>query len=301
MMKRPLETLLHRIPPATPRNLWLLSAGAVAFHNLWVIHFTQRAPTLLVFSLLCWWGALTCMEDRIEELRIHPSTWSLGLGSGLLLWCLVRSGLILDLDTVIYLVAPLEVIALAMICVPIRQLKTFWQQIVILALVPLSLVGQSLYPEKILSEFTATLSSIFLTILGFNVISDGRVVTISGQASVSVMERCSGYEQIAQVLSITIIFLLAFPLRKIHHRLLVLAAAPIIAILANTVRIALLNIIIYVEMMIGSSNRWWFDFFHEGEGSLVFSGIAVCLSSWLYLKVLDRELNRTDSMPVHNP
>jgi cyanoexosortase A len=294
MMKMPaaaqLTVLLRRIPPSTPRNLWLLTAGVVAFHNLWVIHATQEATALLVFSLLCWWGALTCMEDRLESLRPHPSRSGMVLGTLVLAWCLIRSSLILDRDAVIYALAPLEVISLALLCVPIRQIRAFWHQIVILSLVPLSLIGQNIYPERLLSVATATMASILLSVVGFDVTTNERVVTISRVASVSVLKACSGYEQIAQVISIAIIFLLAFPLQDLRNKTSVLALAPVIAIVSNTFRVALLTLIIYAQALTGSENQWWFDFFHDGEGSLVFSGIAVCIFSWFYLKVLDKEL-----------
>jgi len=44
------------IPPATPRNLWLFLAGAVALQNLAVFH-TSQSPSTTVFALLIW-GAL---------------------------------------------------------------------------------------------------------------------------------------------------------------------------------------------------------------------------------------------------
>jgi cyanoexosortase A len=285
-----LKDLWHRVPPATPRNLWLLTAGVVAFHNIWVIYSTQDATALLVFSVLCWWGALTCMEDRLEGLRPRPSLPGVVVGFAILGWCLIRSSLILDRDSVIYALAPLEAIGLALLCTPMRRITEFWHQIVILALVPLSLIGQHIYPERQLSVATASMASMLLSLLGFNVSTNERIVTISGQASVSVMERCSGYEQIAQVLSIAIIFLLAFPLRSFRNKLTVLIAAPVIAIICNTFRVALLNLIIYIELLTIAKDDWWFDFFHEGEGSLIFSAIAVCIFSWLYLKVLDKEL-----------
>lgn len=220
------------------------------------------------------------------------------LGFVILAWCLIRSGLILDRDTVIYALAPLEVIGLALLCTPMRRITEFWHQILILTLVPLSLVGEKLYPEELLSVTTAAMASMLLSLLGFDVSTYGRVVTISGQASVSVMERCSGYEQIAQVTSIAIIFLLAFPLRSFMNKLLVLFAAPVIAIISNTFRVALLNLIIYIEFLRNSKDDWWFIFFHEGEGSLVFSAIAVCIFSWFYLKVLDKELGPPPSIPT---
>jgi hypothetical protein len=43
------------IPPATPRNLWLLLAGAVATQNVAIITSSQN-PHIGVFALLVWGG-----------------------------------------------------------------------------------------------------------------------------------------------------------------------------------------------------------------------------------------------------
>jgi cyanoexosortase A len=287
--------MLHslRIPAPTSRNLWLLTAGLVAIHQLWVIQTTQTT-TAFVFSLLCWWGALTCMEDRLDSLRPNPSWPSLMAGSTILLWSLVRSAQILDRDSMIYMIAVLQMIGLAFLCKPIRKVAVFWQQILILCLVPLSLVGQRFFPEGFFSIVTARMATAWLTIFGFEATNVGKVVTINQQASVAVAGPCTGYEQISQVIAIAVIFLLAFPLRKRNHQIFILIVAPSVAIVCNAFRIALLNVIIYFEGIHGSKNQWWFDFFHEGEGSLIFSGVAVCLFAWLYLKVLDRELGPFD-------
>jgi len=295
--------MLHslRIPAPTSRNLWLLTAGLVAIHQLWVIQTTQEATALLVFSLLCWWGALTCMEDRLDSLRPNPSWPSLMAGGAILVWSLVRSAQILDRDSMIYMIAVLQVIALAFLCKPIRRVAVFWQQIFILSLVPISLVSQRFFPEAFLSIVTARMATAWLTIFGFEATNIGRVVTINQQASVAVAGPCTGYEQISQVIAIAVIFLLAFPLRKRNHQIFILSMAPLVAIVCNTFRIALLNVIVYFEGMGGTNNQWWFDFFHEGEGSLIFSGIAVCLFAWIYLKVLDRELGPMDSPEPPEP
>ena len=279
-----------KIPATTSRNLWLLTAALVAVHNLWVIHATQDATALLVFSLLCWWGALTCMEDRLNSMRPNPSWASLAVGGLILVWSLLRSAQILDRDSMIYVIAVLQVVALAFLCKPIRRVAIFWQQILILALVPLSLVSQRFFPEAFLSLLTAKMATAWLTIFGFDATNAGRVVTINEQASVAVAGPCTGYEQISQVLAIAVIFLMAFPLRRLGHQIFILGIGPLIAIICNTFRIALLNVIVYFEGMGGTKDQWWFNFFHEGEGSLLFSGIAVCLFAWMYLKVLDREL-----------
>ena len=294
---RPLRTLASRLPPAvrrwlpaipppTARNLWLATASLVISHNLWVIHATQRSNQLLVFVLVCWWGALTCMEDQFEELRPSPSRPGMVAGLVLLAWCLLRSGLIVDQDGLVQILPLLETLALALLCVPIRRLGHFHQQFLVMSLIPLRLVADRLLPELQISLMTARLTHFWLSTLGMPVIREQRVISF-GESAVSVEGPCNGLDQIIFLMAIALIFLLAFPLRSWKHRLLILFSAPFIAFVGNSLRISLLALF---NLMGGSNGRWWFDFFHTQEGSLIFAAISSSLLGWFYLKLIDREL-----------
>jgi cyanoexosortase A len=288
--------LLHRLPPIpspTPRNLWLLLAALVAWQNLWLLYATQESTKVLIFVLLLWWGALTCMEDRLEALRPHPSPYSLVLGSVLLLWSLWRSQQVLTLDSVVYVLTPIQGLALSLLCVPIRRLRLFSQQLIVLLLLPFFSLATLQSPlnsflDHWLSPWTAFASAGFLSVLGINVISDGRVV-MTPTGGVTVSNACSGIDQIGQVLAIALIFFMAFPLRTFSNRMLLLIASVVIPSLVNSFRIGILAQIVSMEGS-GGSGGWWFDFFHEEMGSLIFSGLSVFLFGALYLWAIEREI-----------
>ncbi|MEB3266346.1 MAG: archaeosortase/exosortase family protein [Cyanobacteriota bacterium] len=285
-----LQDLIQRLPPPTSRNLWLLTAALVACHNLWVIHTTQDVPRILVVSLLCWWGALTCMEDRIDTLQPRPSRPGMVLGLVLLSLCLAASAQVVGRHGVIYVLGPLEVVALALLCVPMRRLGQFWQQILVLCLAPMAILLEKLLPYGPISVLTARLASMVVGILGYPSEVNGNVILI-GPARVQVIGLCSGLDQIAMLIIVTIIFLLAFPLRRPAHRLTVLLLAPVIAVIGNTLRISLLVTIVYLERNAGvTTSGWWFNFFHDAEGSLLFAMASVSVLGYLYLKIIDREL-----------
>ena len=292
---------LPPIPPRTPRNLWLLLASLLIWQNLWLLHATQDSPKLLLFVLLLWWGALTCMEDRLETLRPSPSCISLALGSVLLLWSLWRSSQIITLDSVVYVLAPLQGLGLALLCVPLRRLGQFSQQLLILAFLPIYPMVNNVGPlaiwlESWVSPLTARLAAGWLSTLGMEAVSSGRLVqTPSG--GVSVAGACSGIDQVSQVVAIALIFFLAFPLRRARHRWFLFAAAIASAVAINTMRIALLALIVSVEAPVAKGGGWWFNFFHEETGSLIFSGLNVFLFGALYLWVIDRELGPPASPP----
>jgi cyanoexosortase A len=208
------------------------------------------------------------------------------VGSVLLVACLLRAARILHHDAVIYLLAPLEGLALALLCAPPRRLRPFAASLTCLALLPAAVVGRQLIPEEPLSLGSAGMATVLLQALGFDARVQGRVVALPG-GSVSVAGVCNGTDLIMMVLTVAVIFLLAFPLRGWGPRLLVLAAAGPLAVLSNTVRIALLALIVATPW---DRDRHVFDFFHEGGGSLVFAGIAVSFLGMAYLRLIDRQL-----------
>jgi hypothetical protein len=70
--------------------------------------------------------------------------------------------------------------------------------------------------------------------------------------------------------------------------MIVVGVAPLIGLLGNTIRIAILTLVA------GSGNgkgSFWFDFFHQDTGSLIFSGVAVFVFGLCYLKLLEPELS----------
>jgi exosortase len=142
-------------------------------------------------------------------------------------------------------------------------------------------------PEGPLSLLTAKIAAFWLSILGLDPTVNGRDVLLKG-GGVTVLGACNGLDMIAQVVCISIIFLLAFRLRSLTSRFLVVSLAPLIGLLSNTIRIALLTVISANGS--GHGYGFWFDFFHKDTGSLIFSGLAVFIFGSLYMRLLEHEL-----------
>jgi cyanoexosortase A len=273
------------IPPATPRNLWLLLAAAVATQNLGVFQ-TSQSEHVTVYALLVWGGALICMEDQLEDLDPRPGVLGLLLGTILLLAVMARTALVLHSDGILYILAPLAGLALAMLSTPFKQLGRLRDSLLCLMLIPAFGLLMKLIPERPMSLLTARLSSFWLSILGFdNVVRDRTVMLPTG--GVEVLPACNGVDTIAQVIGVSIIFLLAFPIRSGLSRISLLIAAPLIGLASNTIRIAVLALCVAFGQGKGSQ---LFSFFHDDLGSLLFSGIAVFIFGSLYLRLLEREL-----------
>lgn len=280
-----LRARIPAIPPATPRNLWLLLAAAVATQNLGVFQSSQ-SEHITVYALLVWGGALICMEDQLEDLDPNPGLLGLVTGALLLVAVMARTALVLHSDGMLFLLAPLAGLALAMLCTPPARLGRFRDSLLCLLLIPGFGLLMKLIPEWPMSVLTARLSSFWLGILGFdNVVRDRTVMLPTG--GVEVLPACNGVDMIAQVIGVSIIFLLAFPIRSLLSRVTLLLIAPLIGLASNTIRIAVLALCVSAGQGKGTP---MFRFFHDDLGSLLFSGLAVFVFGSLYMRLLEREL-----------
>jgi cyanoexosortase A len=233
------------------------------------------------------------MEDQFEDLNPRPAAWGLILGTLLLIWVLTRSAVIVHWDGLLFALAPIGGLALGLMAEKPGRLGRFRDPLLCLMLLPGFALLMRVLPEAPLSLLTARLSGIWLSILGLDVVVNSRSVLLPG-GGVQVLGPCNGLDLMAQILCVGVIFLLAFPIRSWGSRCLMFVAAPLIGLICNTVRIALLAIFAGNGHSKGS---WWFDFFHKSTGSLVFSGVAVLIFGMLYMRLLERELPPLPSPP----
>jgi cyanoexosortase A len=273
------------IPPATPRNLWLLLAAAVATQNVAVFNSSQNAH-VAVFVLLAWGGALICMEDQLEQLEPRPGRLGLVLGSVLLLWVIARTSRILFWEGILFFLAPLAGLSLALLCLPLREFSKLRETLVCLMLIPLFAVISLRLPEQPLSILTAKLSAFWISLLGMDVASRGRDVLLPN-GGVTVLGACNGMDMISQIICVGLIFLMAFPIKSRLSQLIVVLVSPALGLLANTLRISLLALITTTGQGKGSP---LFEFFHKDMGSLIFSGVGVFAFGVIYMWLLEREL-----------
>jgi cyanoexosortase A len=274
------------VPPLTARNLWLLIAGAVATQNI-VAFYTSQNESMTIFSVLIWGGALICMEDLIEHLHPKPNTIAAILASVVLLFVLLRTSLVLHADGILFVLAPLAAFALVLLIEKPKSIFRFRDSLLCMLLFPANALLNRLIPEVPMSLLTAKLSAFWLSILGLDPMVNGREVLLKG-GGVTVLGACNGLDMISQVICISIIFLLAFRLRSLTSRFIILLLAPIIGLISNTLRIALLTI--FSANGSGHGYGFWFDFFHKDTGSLIFSGLAVFVFGTIYMRFLEHEL-----------
>ena len=269
------------------RVLWLLLSGLAFGWNVAVFWLSNQIETTQVLNLLLWLGIWMALEDQGPSLWPRPSRASAFGGTLLLVLTVARSSLATNnQDRFIYLVLPLLAIGLALLNRPPGQWRRFWKPLAIALLLPLSrLITNGALPG-LLVPVTAKLAWALLYALGFQAFVQGAEVQL-GSGGVLVFGACGGTEQLIFTVTVVLIFLLLFPLERLLHIGLVIAASILCAVLVNGVRIALLA---YCTSWPNQAGMPAFHFLHDSYGSLLFSLVAVSIVGWIYLKLLDREL-----------
>lgn len=276
--------------PNTARDLWIWLAAVVALNHL-LLSYRMQSIDFVVLAALAWGGAFLCIEDRLATLKPEPSGLSMTLGSLLLLGGLWRSAQVFHPEPVIHLLALPQALGLALLVVPLRRLLQYAAPLVVLAMLVVDLLLPELIPLKGLSRLTALVSGSMLNLTGFDAVVGGQQIWLPG-GGVNVDNACAGRETITQLVCVATIFLLAFPLRHQGLRVGMLLLAPLLAILINAVRIAILA---WINASALAEKDYWFKFMHEDDGSLIFGAISVSIFAWTYLKLLDQQLSKKEA------
>ncbi|ELS00169.1 cyanoexosortase A [Gloeocapsa sp. PCC 73106] len=252
---------------------------AIYFTLLWraddVAHMGMSALFLLAAGSLIW--------ERKETLIFK--TTPLAIATAVVIIGLTLYGLSLNLDLmstyaidfhVVLRAAPfLFALSLALIAGGFTGLRSYWRELIII----FALGVPSIFLTPInLSPLTAKFASVFLWAMGFNLGVDGIRLYLPNSI-VIVARNCSGMESITYVLGISVLYLIMFPLKKIHNFIV-----PIIAVLIgfsiNLVRV------LAMAVLIDLGKKEAFHYWHEGEGSLIVGLVAVLVFSIFYFTLV---------------
>jgi cyanoexosortase A len=177
-------------------------------------------------------------------------------------------------------------IALVLLAAPASKLRPFLKSLCVLALLPVVSAVNTLTPLGPLSVATAWLAKQMLSICGYTALQLGTLVKLQG-GGVSVGGPCAGLGILLQLLLVAVIFAMAFPMRRRWQNVLMIVVAPLLGMVVNGIRITLLALFVTSNL---PNKFWWFDFFHDHWGSLLFSGLGMQLFVWLYAYWMARQV-----------
>jgi cyanoexosortase A len=244
---------------------WLLAiaTGLIAIH----LTLTSRTENADLFgTMLLFWGVVAFLIwERYESLALESDVFGSLFGASLIALILIKSSSISGYDLFIRITPFLSGISLALLASGTKGLKQYWQEFLILAYtgIPPGAIGVFVN----VALLTAKFSAFILHYLGFEVVRQG-VFLILEKGSVEVYHGCSGVNAILQLLGLAVVFLLMFP-TTVAQKIIVPIVAVLIAFVVNSARVALMAVLVSLSQP--ESFKYW----HEGNGSVIFSMIAV--------------------------
>ena len=256
---------------------WLLGIAV----GLITIQLTlaSRADNVDLFgTMFMFWGVVAFLVwERAETLNLESGVFASFFGATLIALILIKSASIpVGYDFFIRIAPFLSGLSLALLASGVKGLKQYWQELLILAyiIIPPGLIG--IFVD--LALVTAKFSAFILHYVGFDVIREGVYLRLP-TGSIEVYHGCSGVNAILQLLGLALIFLLMFPTTR-NQKIIVPIVAIILAFAVNAARVALMAV------LVAFSQPGAFKYWHEGNGSFIFSMISVAIFGffcWLFI------------------
>jgi len=232
----------------------------------------------MAMVILTWAVAILLVMRNRSNFTFQTTPSAIATGALLIIWVLVKSLLTRRVFDILFILTPLMgTVGVALIASGWQGLKQYWLPILLAATLGLPIPFLFAAIEKFIpvNVFTAQFANSVLWYGGVKVAQQG-IMIVSQFGAVEVARGCAGLPPILMLLRITLMFVLLFPVSQ-WHRWILFFTAMAIAFFVNSVRVALLVII--------SKQTELFNYWHHGDGSQIFSVIAVslllALCNWL--------------------
>jgi cyanoexosortase A len=266
-------------------KFWFLVLGSalVAIHLtcLWKLDQGEAFGT----SSVLWAAVCSLVWKRRDRLTFESGPVSIMMGMLFIALALIKSQSLASVDPFIRIFPSIAALGLALMASGVKTLRQYWQPLLILG----SLIVHHGYLSQLfdISKIQAAFASELLWLLGYDVSRQG-VNIVFPTGSVEVNPGCSGYSSILQLIQLSIIFLMIFSTRK-RFQFFVPIAAVVIGFFVNVIRVSIMAVF-------SLNNPVEFKYWHDGDGSLIFSLIAVSLFALLCYFLIQPETDQTPEL-----
>jgi cyanoexosortase A len=283
----PIEMLKH--PPA-----WLGAiAVGVMVTNLAIL-WKVGDEAHLGMSILFWLPVCSLIWERRDKLNLQSDPIGSFIGAlliGFFLFAIVPmpakiAGRLDTYDPLLRFMPFLSGLGVALIASGIKGLKQYKSEILILFFLGIPKVIITDIIKFDISPITAKISAFVLWYTGHELqLRDSVFIDLPG-GSIKVYSGCSGMESMTYLLGLAVVCLIMFPLERFNqkiHKIFITIFAVVTGFLVNVVRVSLMAI------LAASSKPEAFDYWHEGDGSLIFGMIAVGVFGLFYMFLLKQD------------
>lgn len=268
------------------KQVFLFGAIALAIA---VTHFifllNTESDELFATSFLLWLALGSLLWEKRETIPFNSSLLSMSMG--LLLMALVVARTFSPAGYHLRLSPIFSFLGLCLITSRVPKLVYYGKEIIILSLLAIAPVLEQLLELINLPLLTAKFSTFLLWYTGFSASRQDLFILLP-KGRVEVYGACSGVVSITQTLNIAVLFILLFP-TKWYQKIYAVLIAILIGFVVNAGRVALLAV------LVANSSDEAFEYWHGGDGSLVFFVINVLIFSgvawWTILRETPNELD----------
>ena len=258
---------IKKIQWQKPNNYLLL--GIFSGMILICINLLSKANdgSLMGTSILYWWAIGSMLWSKRDSLSLESGLIGTTLGSSVLLLLLLKSAYIQGYDPFLRIMPLLIGLGLGLLASGIIGLKQYWKELFILVfLVP---PPSALAMLIDISPLTAKFSTALLWYSGFDVVREGNFI-FTPNGGIEVYSGCSGIDMMLHLLGLSTLFIAIFPTNRTQKMVLPLFAL-VLAFVVNSIRVSIMTILSH------PANSVAFEYWHKGDGSLLFSTLAVVL------------------------
>lgn len=227
-------------------------------------------------SLLFWGTTAYIFSEPNKTLKFNSNLFASSLGLIIVNLILVKSLNIFGDDIFLRVYPVLAVLGWGLLASGFTIWQQYWQPLILLGF--LAIPWEFVYLFIDLSLLTTKFSTFILWLFGFEV-ERQRLMIILPTGSVEVYDGCSGLRMILQLLGIALIFLVVLN-PQLQFKLLIPAIAIILGFIINGIRVAIMAI--FVAMQQPEAFKYW----HVGNGSLLFSIVAVAILGIICISLL---------------
>lgn len=268
---------------------WLLGiTAAIAALHLTLVNQANEQE-LLATSFLFWLVAGSLVWDRRQVLSLESSPIASLLGAFLLALVFLKGSSQVSSSLILSSLPFIALLGVGLLASGVKGLRQYWKELLLFGLLGLNPVIKLILEAIDLPSLTAKAATFILWYTGFQVQRQG-VFLLLPTGRVEVYGACSGVQSILQMVNISVLFLLMIPnqLRWIQ-RILCVGVAVLLGFIVNSARVALMAI------LVAFSQKGAFQYWHDGQGSLIFSVIAVLLfGAFCWLAFLRSSSNPSD-------
>ncbi|WP_066381179.1 MULTISPECIES: cyanoexosortase A [unclassified Anabaena] len=252
-----------------------IGASLIAIH-LSLFWREKDSVSVCLFILFCA-NIWSLLQEKRHSLNLESGFLASTLGFLLIAFVFINSIYKINFTVLLALSPFISAVGLILLASGFQGLKHYWLELLTISFFSLRTFIPLIQSIDI-SIITAKFAAILLWYTGFDISISGVILSLP-TGSVKVYSGCSGMVLILDTLSLAVLFLCMFEL-SLKQKIIVPLLAATLAFIINAIRVCLMAI------LVAQGDQQAFNYWHEGDGSLLFSTITAfifCCFCWFIL------------------